>query len=405
MNLSLFKSIHGVIALLVCIVSTAWLFAIGAEAGTRQGSDPSYVLWSGWIATGLMLLAMLYCVRKYMHKMKYSPEMKLKVPISSLEAADAGLNEVRRRIARGDFNSMEEANKAAQRVVADEGVGKVIAVRLREGDATLSEPAYFIDVKPPEKYGRMTKWLHAHIYYGLASGVLVWLHGGFAMTHPMGILLNVLTIVVLVTGVIGIFLFAYGPSWMTRHEKDLNFEENFVLDASLKDKIRIHLDDMKKSHDSESEILKALEAGFSSGDHARLTGEFKEWQKKKQAVLVSADAVIAASGTEEVPDSSVFNEVAQDATLKAALEKAAGEEDAKKRIAAMKKVRDGSEKKNQVVEDAVVLLGQRAGTRAGLAKLTRIKFVMNVWRAIHIPASLALCGLIVLHVFSIWLWY
>ncbi|MFT7620440.1 MAG: hypothetical protein ACI97A_004097, partial [Planctomycetota bacterium] len=360
MNLSLFKSIHGVIALLVCIVSTAWLFAIGAEAGTRQGSDPSYVLWSGWIATGLMLLAMLYCVRKYMHKMKYSPEMKLKVPISSLEAADAGLNEVRRRIARGDFNSMEEANKAAQRVVADEGVGKVIAVRLREGDATLSEPAYFIDVKPPEKYGRMTKWLHAHIYYGLASGVLVWLHGGFAMTHPMGILLNVLTIVVLVTGVIGIFLFAYGPSWMTRHEKDLNFEENFVLDASLKDKIRIHLDDMKKSHDSEPEILKTLEAGFSSGDHARLTGEFQEWQKKKKAVLVSADAVIAASGTEEGPDSSVFNEVAQDATLKAALEKASGEEDAKKRMAAMKKVRDGSEKKNQVVEDAVVLLGQRA---------------------------------------------
>ncbi len=406
MNLSLFKSVHGPIALVICVASTAWLIAIGATAGTRAGSNPTYVLWSGWIAAALMLVAMLYCARKYMHKLKYSPELKLKVPISSLEASEAGLNDVRRRAARGDFSSVAEVNKAAQRVVIDEGVSQVIAVSTRAGNPAAGESQYVIEVKPPEKFGRMTKWLHAHIYYGLASGVLVWLHGGFAMTHPMGILLNVLTALVIITGIIGIFLFAYGPSWMTRHEKDLNFEENFVLDASLKDKIRDHLVAVKKTLPDEKEMVAALEKGFASGNHDRLTTVFKSWKDAKTAIVDLANGVVAAvsEAKEEAVPAAAFASLSNSPVLKSEMEKAAQEEDPKKRLAGVKKVLANYTKENQLVEDAVVLLGQRNGTRAGLAQLTRIKFFMNVWRAIHIPASLALCGLIVLHVLSVW-WY
>ncbi len=415
MNLSLFKSIHGIMALVICIGCVAWLMIIGAEIGTRAGSDPGYVLWSGWIAAGLMLVAMLYCGRKYMHKLKYSPELKLKVPVASLEAADAGLNEIRRRIVRGDYSSMAEVKQAAHRVIQEEGVSKVIAVHVRQGNDAEGEPSFVIDVRPPEKYGRMTKWLHAHIYYGLASGVLVWLHGGFAMTHPMGIALNVLTIVVLVTGVIGLFLFAVGPSWLTRHEQDLNFEENFVLDASLRDKIRAHLAELKKALSGETEIVAALDTAFASGNHDRLTTTFQSWRAARHLKLKAASEAIDAVTTQGLEQLSSLDSLQDEPDLKKemeaairreqeAAEKAEVDLDPKKVAAAMKKVGDAFQKKYQLVEDAVVLLGQRNGTRASLAELTRIKFYMNVWRAIHIPASLALCGLIVLHALSIW-WY
>ncbi len=404
MNTTLFKSPHALIALLVCAASYAWLAAIGASMGTREGSNVDYVIWSGWIATALMVVAMLYCARKYMHKMRYSPEFKMKVGVRSLEAADAGLNEIRRRVLRGDFKNRGEVEQAARRVLRDEGVHKVVEVEVRAGDAAADEPAFVLETRPPERYGRMSKWLHAHAYYGLASGVIVIFHGGFAMTHPMGILLNVLTAVVILTGVVGLALFAWGPTWMTRNEKDLNFEESFVIDGSLRDKIAAMLQGLREALSGEREILGALEGGI--GDYKRAAGVFEGWIDRKRTAIAAADRFVESAGGEGGPDQGALAELGQEPELRAGLETAlaANAEDPKKLKSALKKARDDFAKTCDQVQDCVVLLGQRASAGRGLKALTRIKFVMNVWRAVHIPASLALCGLIVLHILSI-LWY
>ena len=406
MNLSLFKSRHGLMAALICVVSIVWIIAIDASVGTREGSNTSYVLWSGWIAAVLMAVATLYCVRKYMHKLRYSPEFKLKVPVASLEAADARLNDIRRRILRQDFSSMKEVEDAAQRVVIDEGVSKVIRIEVKDGDRDIGEPQYIIEVKPPDKYGRMTKWLHAHVYYGLASAVIVWLHGGGAMTHPMGILLNVLTLVVILTGVVGIVLFAYGPSWMTRNEKDLNFESNFVLDASLREKIKTHLETVNAKLSGEVSMLKALNLGLAAGSQEQLTATFNHWMVNKRSKLDAMDRVCATVTSDNGMDKAAVAEIRSEAVFAAAVDKAAAadEEDPKKTAAALKKVRDGYANECNLVRDAVILIGQKKGTSRGLAKLTRIKFFMNVWRAIHIPASIILLALVFLHALSVW-WY
>ena len=404
MNASLFRSIHGLIALAVCVASYAWLLVIGAAMGAKEGSDADYVVWSGIIATALMVIAMLYCARKYMHKLKYSPEMKLKVSVRSLEAADARLNEIRRRILRNDFKNRGEVETAARRALRDEGVHKVIEASVREGKAAEGEPGFVIETRPPERWGRMSKWLHAHAYYGLASGVIVWFHGGFAMTHPMGIVLNVLTAVVILTGIVGMYLFAVGPSWMTRHEKDLNFEESYVLDGSLRDKIREILDALRKELEGENEMMAALEAGRSN--YARAAGFFEGWIDRKNSSLEVADRIVASAGGEDGPDRAALAELEGEPTLKTQLEAAIAKngEDEKKLKTALKKARDDFAKRCGMVQDAVVLLGQREGAGRGLAKLNRIKFVMNVWRAVHIPASLALMGFVVLHILSI-IWY
>jgi hypothetical protein len=73
---------------------------------------------------------------------------------------------------------------------------------------------------------------------GLATGVVLYVHGGGTFESPMGAILNGLTLLIILTGVLGIVLFALGPRWMTRAERDMNFEEAFVLARSLKEKIK-----------------------------------------------------------------------------------------------------------------------------------------------------------------------
>jgi hypothetical protein len=54
--------------------------------------------------------------------------------------------------------------------------------------------------------------------------------------------------------------------------------------------------------------------------------------------------------------------------------------------------------------DILALCGQRLRLRAELARLSRAKFTMNAWRLVHIPASIALLAVILVHVVSVW-WY
>jgi hypothetical protein len=52
----------------------------------------------------------------------------------------------------------------------------------------------------------------------------------------------------------------------------------------------------------------------------------------------------------------------------------------------------------------LALLGQRRKVAAELQRLERVRWLMNAWRPIHIPASIALLAAIVVHVMSIWLY-
>ena len=343
MNWTLFKSIHFVFATLIAAGFVAWISMIDASIGTREGSDVEYILWSGWVAFGLMLIAMAYCARKYMHKRGYSSEFKRRVPVKNLEAAESRLNVIRADVAKGLLTSRGEVEQQARRALQEERVNKVLLVDVKDGDTAAGDPQFVLTTRPPEIFGRMTKWLHAHIYYGLASGVLVWVHGGGTMglASPLGFAMTVLTFIVLLTGVIGWILFAVGPSWMTRNETDMNFEETFVLRASLGDKIE--------------EQCKKLE------DEPQMLAKVKRVARAKRGVAARIEKTLA--------ELSASNPDATD-----------------------------------LLRDIMVLIGQRHRMRVGNEKLYRIKFWMNLWRAIHIPASLALIGAVLVHILSVW-WY
>ena len=364
MNATLFRSPHFFWATGICVGFVVYLFVIDASIGAREGSDVDYVLWSGWTALALMVVAMLYCARKYMHKRAYSPEMKKRVPMDVLERTDRRLNEIRRKIAQGFLSSAKEISNLANRVLVEEGASRVIKIVVKEGDESKGEPRFDLQAVPPERFGRMTVWLHIHCFYGLASGVLVWLHGGGSMDSLLGIAMNVLTAIVVVTGIVGWFLFARGPTWFTRAETDMNFEETFVLNQSLSEKIETLFEKFEPPAKPDG----SEEDGPSVAD----------WEKERDAIA-------------EVR--SELRRVAKSrANVAAKLEKSVETCVARK------------PEFEALIQDAAVLIGQRARMRAGLAELNRIKFWMNVWRAVHVPASILLFGIVILHVWAVW-WY
>ena len=338
MNLSLLKSIHGLIALLICAGFVAWLVILGASPGARAGSDVVFMLTSGWFAFAFMIVACLYSARKYMHKLGYSPELKVRVQAGAIERCESKLNEIRRRITKGFLKTEDEVIELAERVLKETGVGRVMQVHVE----TDSQGRITLETRPPERLGRMLAWLQAHAYYGLFSGVLVFLHGAGSLQSPMGVLLNVLTALVILTGVVGIFLFAVGPTWLTRSEKsDMNFEDVFVLHASLGEKIA------------------AVEAKFDEDSPLRAT-------------------VAKAKSARRTSDLSKI----LDATLRT----------------------EEGEKNSALLQDLMVLVGQRLRARQSLQKLMRIRFWMNIWRAIHVPASILLMAIVIGHVISVWVY-
>ena len=95
MNLSLFKSPHALTAGALLGGFWLWHFLGNIAFGGGEGSDPAYLLWTGWVAFALYAALVLYALRKSAHKTGFSPEFKMAVPMESLERAQSQLNQVR----------------------------------------------------------------------------------------------------------------------------------------------------------------------------------------------------------------------------------------------------------------------------------------------------------------------
>lgn len=337
MNRTLFTSWYAILGLLICAGFFFWLKSIGAKAGSGPGSDNFFLLTSGWTAFALMVIVVLYSLRKFMHKLGISPETKSPPPIANLERAESRMNELRAQIVKKIVNSKSDVAGIANRILKEEGVAKVVRIEVEAG--ATGGPAFLIRAYPTEPFGRVAKWLHMHIYLGLASGVLVWLHGGGSNDSILGAAMNWLTWTVLFTGVVGTFLFALGPTWLSRAEKDLTFEESFVLNQVLQGK----LDQAYQNLDPESLSLFKSAQGLGA-DFSEKTARMAEEFSKKDAASKSA------------------------------------------------------------LQDMLALLGQKHRIADSYRRLSKIKFWMNFWRAIHVPASIVLLGIVIIHIVSVW-WY
>ena len=356
MNSTLFRSRYLLIAIVLVAGFVAWMIVFGIQPGRGARGDVGYLLWSGWVALALYLAVLAYVARKYVHRVRKPPSAAELAPVvARMDRAALGLKQIEREMSAGALRAKKDIKKRVGELLRREGVTKLLVVDVvpgGEGEGSRLES------RSPEPAARTSVWLHAHLYLGLAAAVLVLLHGGLVLTTPMGMLLNGLSLVVTLSGVVGVYFWAVGPARLTRAEQSLTIEEAYAFEQHFDRKLREALEEPRK--DPAKEVDKTYDKAKLAWDELiKLRPAFSNWKlapgaSEARAVLESVQA--------------------EDAKLQ------------------------------ERQRDLMVLFGQRARVRAELRRLSRTRFLMNFWRIVHVPTSVVLVGLVIVHILSIW-WY
>ncbi len=227
MNLGLYRSWHGLVAIGVIALFYAWHALAAGTFGSRDDNNTGFLLATGWIAVACYLVLALYAVRRAAHRLRLSPEFGWKAKLPDLERAQSQLTELQNRVTRRELTGRKNVRSAINETLRRFGVARVLRVDIESDPRTLG--LLRLKVGPREPLGRLASWLHAHVYYGFAAALLVWFHGGLHCESTMGFLLNGFSCFVIGSGLLGAFFWTFGPTWLTRAERELSIEKAFAL--------------------------------------------------------------------------------------------------------------------------------------------------------------------------------
>jgi hypothetical protein len=85
---------------------------------------------------------------------------------------------------------------------------------------------------------RLEDWLSAHVYLGLALAVIATLHAGFQLGFNVHTALYVLMMIVIVSGIIGVYFYIRFPSMLTENRRGMTMEIMLTQIADLDREIR-----------------------------------------------------------------------------------------------------------------------------------------------------------------------
>lgn len=313
-----------------------WLLAKPArEEGLR-----SWQLWSGNLLVLLFAVTFLFSLRKWSLRLPFFRDFGRTEP----ERADAcwsaieGLNgRIRQGAFPDDAGILAEARAVLRRFRVD-GALKPILREAKGSTGTVR----LVDLVKKEPFGRLEPWLEMHLGVGTASCLAVLLHADFALRHPVGWALLVLSALVLAAGVVGAWLFRVLPVRMAAADPGIPYEEAGVA----------------------RQMLQQCIVGILGKVPAEIAGPCAALLRP------AADAEDLRRRADELlpPLSTKFPDRAS------------------------------------LLRDLVVMAGTRDRLDWSTRRSRRLETQMRLWRWIHVPASVALVFVLGLHVLLV-IWY
>ncbi|MFT4843936.1 MAG: hypothetical protein ACJA0V_003017 [Planctomycetota bacterium] len=360
MNLGFLRSWHAVVAIFVVAAFFAWHTIAPLPFGDRADDNVWFLLTTGWFAVAAYLVLALYAARRAAHRLRLSPEFGWEAKLPQLEKAQTLLTEVQNRITRRELAGKAAVKKVAREILVKTGVQRVLRIDVHKDSRALG--LLRLDVQPRNALGRLASWLSAHVWYGVAAALLVWFHGGGRCGTTMGLALNALSYFVIGSGLLGAFFWTFGPTWLTRAERELTIEKAFSL--------REHFD---RKVTAAEELLASAPARKQAA-----TAQTSELEQR-----VAAAKSAAGDG--------------KDKSLKKAIK------DAEKELnKAQGDVKTIDKEVASLPTDIWILKGQRNRVRKEAARLDRYRTLLRGWRILHVPCSVVLLALVAVHVLSIY---
>ena len=204
--------------------------------------------------------------------------------------------------------------------------------------------------------GKVEGWLSAHVYLGLALIIIATLHAGFQVGWNLHTLAYVLMLIVILSGIFGIYAYLRYPDLMTKNRRgntlDLMMIEMSEIDRECRDAASQLTDEINK-------------CVLDSTENTRIGGSMRQQLSGRP----SNCATRAAFDKVSLLKNSLPKEMANDASR------------------------------------LLTLLGKKCELVERACRDVQYKALMDIWLYFHVPLSFALLAALIAHVVSIFFYW
>lgn len=221
--------------------------------------------------------------------------------------------------------------------------------------------------------GTLRGWLSAHIYLGISLILIVLLHAGFQLGWNIHTLAFILMLVVIFSGIFGVYVYLRYPNLMTRNR------ESATRDAMLEEVGEIDQNALALADGIDPKIHGII---LRSIENTRLGGgvwtQLRARDGSGQALESLQEAIAARERKQEVKTSEM-------PTMFAMVDFLAGR---------------ATDKQGEAMRKLIDLISRKKGLATKVARDMQYQAMMEIWLYIHVPLSFALLAALIAHIVS-----
>jgi hypothetical protein len=221
--------------------------------------------------------------------------------------------------------------------------------------------------------GTLRGWLSAHIYLGTSLILLVLMHAGFQLGWNIHTFAFILMLVVIFSGIFGVYVYLRYPNLMTRNR------ESATRDAMLEEVSEIDQNALALADGIDPKIHGVV---LRSIENTRLGGgmwtQLRARDGSDQALESLQEAIAARERKQEI-------KTAEMPTMFAMVDFLAGR---------------ATDKQGEAMRKLIDLISRKKGLATKVARDMQYQAMMEIWLYIHVPLSFALLAALIAHIVS-----
>ncbi len=226
------------------------------------------------------------------------------------------------------------------------------------------------------RFGTVAGWLSAHVYLGLSLLVLATLHTGFQFGWNVHTLAYVLMMIVIISGIYGVYVYLHYPRLMTENRGE-SAPDSILRQIQEIDRQALSIAS-EINEDTHEKVLNSIRRTQVGGSVLQIL--FGRHKKSDLGSLVEE----ARAQQEELKDRNL------DSTMAFMASRIAG---------------GGEDSAAQLRQLTDLLLGQKEQLLAQLRRDMQFKAYMDLWLYIHVPFSFALLAALIAHIVSVFFYW
>jgi len=221
--------------------------------------------------------------------------------------------------------------------------------------------------------GTLRGWLSAHIYLGTTLILVVLLHAGFQVGWNVHTLAFALMLVVIFSGLFGLYVYLRYPNLMTRNR------ESATRDAMLDEVAEIDQNALALADGIDPKIHAVI---LRSIENTKLGGGVWTQLRARDGSDLALDSLHRAIDAREKKQESKTTEMP---TMFAMVDFLAGK---------------ATDKQGEAMRKLIDIVSRKKGLATKVARDMQYQAMMEIWLYIHVPLSFALLAALIAHIVS-----